>query len=496
MSKQSGTTLSRGANRGALGVVYLLLPLVFAAAQWQLNTEALPQIRFEEVAEAIRNVYWLDRHLVYDGISSNVGWYGTLLVAYKIFGFSVSAAKTVKLAFALAGWYAAGDVLKRVVPLPAAMVAMVAMGSSPTLLYFNGLGTSFGLDVPYAAICLWLILGVDPSNPRTAYARSALAGIVAMAGALSYPTFLIYIPSLLIVAWWQLRAASIARRSLLAVAALAAASALFASAVAWVDDASTFLSDPATGTGVFRGGGHFALNVAAFGEWLRAISADLFVRTDSYHAEITRPEFGGPVAWLALAGFAAAASFELRRAGFRPWTVAVSALLGFALVLPGLSAGGPPGLRRATPLVAVFVSVVALAWRSIGHAQRAPALRAVVIAASLLLIGDRVLKFASLLDDAGTRSEYSNQEWYVEGATPDEAVQTFVRAVEAGRPLSCPVSAAGRITPCRYQDIYPAIAGTFAWNARAPRDVTAVDWRSGQVITLSPALWATRYYPH
>jgi hypothetical protein len=496
VSKQSGKAPPRAVGRGALGVVYLLLPLVFGFAQWRLNATGVPQIRFEEIAEAIRNVYWLDRRLIYDGISSNVGWYGTLLVSYKLFGFSATTAKAVKLAIAVAGWYAAADILRRVVSLPAAAVALVALGLSPTLLYFNGLETSFGIDVPYAAICLWLVLGADPARLGAAAARLALAGLVGMTAALSYPTFLIYIPSLLVVVWWRWRGAPVSRQLAMAGTAMAAAAALFAGALAWLDNASTLLHDPATGTGVFRGGGHLAASAGAFAEWIRVIGGDLFIRTQSYHAEISRPEFGGAVVWLVLAVFSAGAVLETRGGGFHPLTVAVWLLLAASLILPGLSAGGPPGLRRATPLIIVFVAFVAMAWRYREGGQAGSAMRVLVIAASVLLVGDRAVKVMSLTEDASVRSEFSNQDWYLEGGTPDEAVRAFVRAVETGRPLSCPIDAGGRIAPCRYQDIYPAIAGTFAWNRRAPRDVTAVDWRSGQVITLSPALWTTRYYPH
>src|SRR5437763_15030551 len=43
-------------------------------------------------------------------------------------------------------------------------VPLVAIGLSPTLLYLNSLQTSYGIDLPYAAICLWLLLSVRPDS--------------------------------------------------------------------------------------------------------------------------------------------------------------------------------------------------------------------------------------------------------------------------------------------------------------------------------------------
>lgn len=60
---------------------YGLLVTVLFLAQAAYTFGGLERLWYEEAAEGIRNPYWLDHRLVYDGVSSNVGWYALVLVA-------------------------------------------------------------------------------------------------------------------------------------------------------------------------------------------------------------------------------------------------------------------------------------------------------------------------------------------------------------------------------------------------------------------------------
>ena len=66
--------------------LFWLVPLTLCILQaWQINT-AWDRLFYEDLGESIRNVYWLEHREIYDGVSSNVGWYGLLLIVYKILG--------------------------------------------------------------------------------------------------------------------------------------------------------------------------------------------------------------------------------------------------------------------------------------------------------------------------------------------------------------------------------------------------------------------------
>src|SRR5262245_45515169 len=93
-----------------LNWVYWSLPLLLTSVQYWVTATSMHQIRYEELAESVRNVYWLSHRLVYDGASSNVAWYGTLLIVYEMFGFSLHSAKFVRLGLHFLGLTCAADI--------------------------------------------------------------------------------------------------------------------------------------------------------------------------------------------------------------------------------------------------------------------------------------------------------------------------------------------------------------------------------------------------
>ena len=183
--------------------MFWLLPLALAGVQLWVTNAGLHQIRYEELAEAVRSVWWLDQRVVYDGVYTNVGWYGTLLIVYKLFGFSIFTAKYVRLALHSSGSTAIAGVLRRAMSPGAAIVPLVLIGLSPTLLYFDSLQTSYAMDVWYSRH-LPVVDLVDRIRVASCsdYVKAFAGGLVAMVAAMSYPAFAFYVPSLAIVAIW------------------------------------------------------------------------------------------------------------------------------------------------------------------------------------------------------------------------------------------------------------------------------------------------------
>ena len=141
-----------------LRVVYWALPFLLTGLAAKLSVASAHQIRYEELAESVRSVFWFDHRMVYDGVYSNVGWYATLLVVYKLFGFSLFTAKAVRVGLHLVALCAVADTVRRFMPLRVAVVPVMLIGLSPTLLYFDTFSTSYGLDLTYIAICLWALV--------------------------------------------------------------------------------------------------------------------------------------------------------------------------------------------------------------------------------------------------------------------------------------------------------------------------------------------------
>ena len=499
-SGKPAATRSTPAPTSAFAGIFWLLPLALAGVQLWVTNAGLHQIRYEELAEAVRSVWWLDQRVVYDGVYTNVGWYGTLLVVYKLFGFSIFTAKYVRLALHLAGLFAIAGILRRAMSPGAAIVPLVLIGLSPTLLYFDSVQTSYAMDVSYAAICLWLIVSIDFASPgRSDYGKAFACGLVAMIAAMSYPAFAFYVPSLAMVAIWLRTRAG---RPLVS----RAAGGLFAAEIAglalplvavllFVRNSSLLVFDPDTQAGLFRAGGHLGFDRAIFQHSLTTVLHDLFVQGHSYYYEVTRPDFSG---WLATAGLAGVlgtvAYLVASKKTDLTIVVAALVLLATSLIVPNLSIEGEPGLRRCTGVLAACFVLFAIAWRFYATTTRTRWLNA-GLALCLLLPLDSALKAPSLIDDERSKSVFRNTDWFVAPAGPVDAVAHFVEMTDQQEALSCPFDTEERVMPCRYQEIYPAIAGYRKWNGLPVIDIHARDWKTGRDLVLTPYVWLNHYYP-
>lgn len=488
-------------------VVYWCVPLVLSVVLLWLDLISLHSIRYEELAESVRNVFWLDERLIYDGVYSNVGWYGTLLVAYKLFGFSLFSAKFVRLGIHVAGLYAAAVLLRRALPMRTAMVPLVAIGLSPTLLYFETLQTSFGLDVPYAAMCLALLCAVSPGDRRPrALMVSGAMGAVAMLAAMSYPSFLLYVPSLVVLCIWQHGRSAVSDTGLASsvpwrhgLAGVVGAAVPLVAAFVFVQTPELLLNDPATQAGLFRGGGQLGFDPATILRSVKQVLADLFLRGGSYYFDVTRPDLSGPLGILAAVGMVATLVYLIAaRRLARPLVVALGLLLVLPVLVPSLAVDGEPGIRRSTGLlVGVFASYV-LVWQFYTTATfRRQWVRSVGVAMCLCLPIGHLTKISSLADDLGRANIYENRDWFTIAQTPDQSLTQLLNMLDAGKPLACPIGPDGLYVPCRYQEVFPALAGYRRWNGlETPTStVNAVDWKTGRPITLSPTLWRDGYYP-
>lgn len=83
-----------------LWAAFLAIPAatVFAlvVVQYLFTDAALWRLHYEELAESVRNPYWLSQSTMYDQWSSNIGWYGSLCAVYSAIGFDIYTAKWVR----------------------------------------------------------------------------------------------------------------------------------------------------------------------------------------------------------------------------------------------------------------------------------------------------------------------------------------------------------------------------------------------------------------
>lgn len=150
-----------------LPALALTLPMIV------LVREQVPQMRFEELNEAVRGPFWLEHRMVFDGTSTNVAWYGFLIAIYRLFGFDFETARWARVVLLAASLIALSVLLHRHLRPGPATLALLAVAISPTLLYLNRITTSYGTDLlilPFVC-CRSTACGAAEPMPALATAR-------------------------------------------------------------------------------------------------------------------------------------------------------------------------------------------------------------------------------------------------------------------------------------------------------------------------------------
>jgi hypothetical protein len=472
-SRDASPETGRGTASFAL-VAYWYLPLILFGLQTLFTLRTTGQILYEELAESVRNPYWLHHGVIYDPISSNVGWYGTLLALYRSFGFTLHAAKWVRLALALPSLLCVAWLLQRELGRRAAWVPLVAFGLSPSLLVFTSSQTAIGIDLQYAPIVLALLVLVDPRRPPIAALAGCAAWAVAMLAWMSYPVFAAYLPALALIHWSRLRAPGAAASSL-GIAVAAAGVGFLApllGAFAFVENRATLAA------GIFRGGGRaIALDPLTLLATLRANLGDL-VHADSYHYRLHEAELSGSwavlsalfvlgaAAWLALCG--RSQRFALRAS----WLVLLVGLLG-----PSLSPA-VPGLRRVTPALFAFYACFAVVWgESLRGEVGKGGWRRLALGGLLLLPLHHLAVYPANLVHASDPSGWQ-AEWFQQVPSPSLRLRELTDQARRGLQLS-KQDEQGRPIESRYTEVYAAVAGACEWNHLGCQEIQAWDARAG-----------------
>lgn len=483
-----------GARPGRLGsLAWIVAPaLVLTLPAALLVLEQAPQIRYEELNEAVRGPFWLEHRLVFDGVSTNVGWYGLLVLVYRVFGFGLDTARWTRVVMLALGLIALSTLLHRHLRRGPASIALLAMACSPTLLFLNRITTSYGTDLLILPPCLLLLDDLRRRSGDRAARRAytAALGAIAMIGAMVYPAMVIALPFLAVWAFAALPRDDRLRPVLAGVAGFLLPLAL---ATMTMRDPRSLFWDPVDHAGIFRGGaGGWVTDPAVLSKNLAVLAEDLFRDGSSYYFELHGVEFGG---WLGRASFAAVvsltalAAWKVRSA--RPVVATAGAAALFAAISTS-AAAGPPGLRRATGIVAAFYLLVAMIWALLPRLATRPAARAAITGLLLLLPLHHLIAFGEHLKQARTPIWGRERVWFAIGPTPEDALEHWVSHTAEGRPLDCRTMRTPGKQACGYDYIYAAIGGFRRWNGEPTIDIRAIDPKTGEAMELSPFDWRRR----
>ena len=488
----------------------MVVALIGVQAAFDLHTSQI--LRYEEVAESVRGPLWLAHRTVYDGVSTNLGWYGLLLAVYHVAGFTIYTAKWVRLVLFAGSLAGLAFVLARVLGRPwRAAVPLLALGLSPSWLFFNTVQTTYGIDLvvlPYllALLCVLPVGGGGTLRAAADGLARGAFGALAMVAWMSYPVVVFYLPALAVAyvsrpgrrTPRQEAARSLgARLGLPGLGLRTLAPALvgfllpLAAALAWVRHPAKLLYDPASGSGLFRGGGTgFVLEPSAVALNVLRTLRDLFVRGSSYYFWLDHAELSGPVGIAAALVVAAGGALLVRRRRkLRPLLLAAGLVAAADLLV--VSAGaGPQGLRRATALLAGFYLVFTLVWREAtarparGVVRLASGARLVAVTFCLLLPLHHLAVDA--LDWPGLPLAGLEQThlWLRVEPTARESLTYWLDGTASGRPLDCRDLQLGP-ERCQYGGIFALLAGDRRWNHLPPVPLEGWDYASESFVALT-----------
>jgi hypothetical protein len=433
-----------------------------------------------------------------DGVSSNVGWYGTLAIVYNIFGFSVFTAKYFRLALHLVFLCSLAFTFRKWMGPVKAILPLALIGLSPVLLYYNTFQASFGTDLQYAGICLGLVCLLRFNKSLIDLLIHFFLGAIAMLAAMSYPAFILYLPVLLLIYLirWRTVAAGTGAGSLI-TGSVTAAAGLFlplAAAFQWINNNELLIHDPVSGTGLFRGGGkaEWTLNVLSAG--IKQTFSDLFSKGTSYYFDLARPDFaGGAGAVLFLSVIGAGIYFFITKKETRIPLGLSMLLLVLNLIIPNFSSNFP-GLRRCTGILAGYYGIaVVLYYYTVLNFNNRPALRWMVYGSLILL---PLHSLVSMRDNLKSLREPGpfRESWFTIEKSPEHSLAKLMNAVENGQSLACN-DASGQPGPCRYFEVYSAIAGYRYWNNLPGLKIMGYDWYKKEYVPLSVQMWAQKKFP-
>lgn len=482
----------------------LLIPaaavIALVAAQYLFTRAALPRMAYEELAESVRNPYWISQQHMYNRWSSNVGWYGLLAVVYHAIGFDIYLAKWVRLALHAMSLCFLATLLVRWLGMVRGTAVLLAVGLSSSWLYCNTYQTSYGIDLQFVPILLFMLLFSRIDEPRRE-GGGLWFGLLFCIAALCYPTTIFYLPCCFLLVAYRLWIANqlFRPRKLLWLASLSAAGFYLPIGVAL-----SYLKDPTDLLdGLFQGGGAgmtLQLDVMLAGG--RRVIADFFVQPTSYCFDLPYVEFSSWISFvLFLVTVNAAVWYLVTHVGKRslrdPHFVGLSLslfVMVWFLIAPNLIPN-QPGIRRSTGLLVGYYGVMAfllaLLWKSAYSGTAAgmqPLAAWTLLLLQLTANGVTLGRNLSAYPEMATRQ---NEAWIMVRGNPRESLEYWFQEAQAGRPFKCPHFGRG----CRYAVRLAGVRALQQFNGRDEFPVYGVDPRTEEVKALSISLWERHEWP-
>lgn len=485
-----------------INILFWTMPITLFFAQLIFTLNSTNQIRYEELAESVRNVFWLQNRLIYDGISSNIGWYGLLLAIYNLFGFDLNTAKFVRLIIHLSSLFFLALMLRKYLGVKKAWLPLLTIGLSPALLFFNTLQASYGIDFDYLIISIFILINIHFKNNWFDILKQITFWSFNMIAWLSYPTFIFYLPSLTIL--YLLGLNKKVNRKLLIVKSLSLSLFSFLLPLSisflYIKNSNTFLYDPITKSGIFRGtGGIIKLDLNIFYNNLSHVLTDLFHKGSSYYFEVIKTDFSDFYPIISLITVFSITIFLLIKNRHYRLILSlplITLLLTIVFANFTLDPTQHPGIRRNTTILTSFYILFVITWFYINSKKFTMIIKYVLIIIYVLLPTHHFLSYSVNFNSLKNPSPYQYQGWFSIANFPQESLNLLInRTKTSDLKLSCR-DKDDKPLFCRYNETYAAVAGYCLWNKLECKSVLGYDNKTQKFIPISTKLWETYYWPH
>lgn len=476
-----------------LKIFYWVLPGLLFLVQALFTFNSMNQIRYEELAESVRNVFWLQHRYIYHSLVPNIGWNGLLLIVYNIFGFGLHTAKFVRLFLHALSIICLALLLRNYLGARRSWVPLIAISLSPTFLYFNTMQVQYGIDVTYFIIALWLVLSIDWRKPRAALVKSIALWFLAMTAWISYPSFVYCLP---ILGWLYGKKLS---RPPFRYIAISVVSFLLPLAVGllWVKNRNLLIYDPGLPhAGLFRGNGKLLLSFDALRENLYFLASGLFTRARiTYHFELFKVEFSDYYPIISLfAAFTIAFFFVLyqRKKQRSIATAVVLTWIVFFINLTVALFSGPlslGGIHRATTLLIAFYAFYTIGFYFVTSRAFHVWIRWLTIGVFALLPLHHLFVYPVNLAHLKDPSVFRDKTWFSRAQTPEKSLAIYVDAVQKDHLRLLCTDQNENPVYCRYSEVYPAVAGYCLWNKLLCKQILGYDHQKNVLVPLIIGEW-------
>ncbi len=480
---------------------FLLLIVFIFQAYYSLQTTN--QIRREEVAESIRNVYWLDQGSIYDGVSSNIGWYGSLLLVYKTFGFTLFTAKFFRLLLHLLSLFCLAEIFRRLIGYKMALLPVSTIGLSPTLLFFNTLQTSFGIDLQYTPIAVFLLYTTKFRQQQSDIVKIVLFWFIVMLACMSYPSFVLYIPSLLLIYIYMfIKNKKDLSLHWIIYYVLASLSGFFLPliiSIIYLNNPEMLLYDPNVNAGLFRGGGQVSFDFTIIRRGVMTTIEDLLGIDYSFYYELRQSDFSTAISYFSLiSSIITFITIGCLNKTNRVVFLSILLLFVLSLFIPNLSLKGMPGIRRCTGILTAIYAMYSINYLFFTHHNpRQKLIKYTGILLCLIIPVNHTWSYMQNIKYTDNESKHSFKPWLSIKETPQESLWYLLEETNKSRtPLICFDIEKNRPIPCRYSEVFAMLSGYRIWNNLENVPIQAYDWRSNRYITLNADLWNSYYFPH